>query len=228
MGCSLIPKKVEFFQRKVRAYPEVSDSAKETQRQAADYVASKTEEIKVEAIEAGTTNIAASATEANVVAEALSGSLGPPEDLWKKEAQRLALKLKEQQADFNEQLESYKKHIDKDAGKKIEGTGFIQLGYFTYIGLLLGLGALVWFGLKIYGSINPVVGLGTNVVGRLSSSVLSKGYSEIVEGGEAFKTYLANSGLAAEVKDKVLDLFSRAHKENQSRDTQAVISTLTK
>jgi len=229
-GCgTLIPKTVEFFQRKVKAVPEVSDKAKETQRQAADYVSTKTEETKIAAIESdANTNVVSLATDANTVASALSQSLGPPEDPWKKEALRLALMLKEQQANFNDKLASYAKHVDKDAGKKIEGTGFIRIPYFVYIGCIILVVFLIWTGLKIYGSINPIVGLGTNVVGRIGSAVRTRALTEVAEGGEAFKQYLTDSGLAAEVKSQVLDLFSRAHKENQSRDTQNIVSTLTK
>jgi len=228
-GCgTLIPKSVEFFQRKVRAVPEVSESSKETQRQAADYVATKTEETKVAAIEThADTNVVSLATDANIVAGALSGSLGPPEDPWKKEALRLALKLKEQQADFNEKMVAYAKHTDKDAGKKIEGTGFIRIPYFVYIGCIALVLFLIWTGLKIYGSINPAVGLGVNSVGRIGSAVLSRGFSEVVKGGEDFKDAIKNSELTAEVKAKILDTFQRHSMQSQSQDVQKVVQTLT-
>lgn len=228
-GCgTLVPKTVEFFQRKVKAVPELPEAAKETQRQAADYVATKTEETKVEAIATGAaTNVVVSATEASLVADALSQSLGPPEDPWKKEAQRLALKLKEQQAIYNHKLEKFSDKVDKDVGKKIEGTGFFRIPYFVYIFGIVLIIFLAWTALKIYGSINPVVGIGTNIFGRIGSAARTRAMTELAEGGEAFKQYLSDSGIADSVKSHVLDLFSRAHKENQSRDTQKIIGTLT-
>lgn len=228
-GCgTLIPKSVEFFQRKVKAVPEVSEAAKETQRQAADYVSAKTEEIKIDAIASGaSTNLVQSATDAHVVADALSESLGPPEDPWKKEAQRLALRLKEQQADFNAKLARFTDKTDKDVGKKIEGTGLVRVPYFVYIGCIALIIFLLWTGLKIYGSINPVVGLGVNSAGRLGSSVLSRGFAEVIHGAEKFKEAVAHSDLSEAVQEEVLDLFQRHSMQSQSRDTQKVVQTLT-
>ncbi len=229
-GCgTLIPKSVEFFQKKVKAVPEVTAKAEETRRQAADYVSTKTEEAKIAAIAANSgTNIVTPITESHIVAEALSGSLGPPEDPWKKEAQRLALLLKEQQANYNERLASYAARTEKLEGKKIEGTGLIRVPYFVYIGCIVLVVFLAWTALKIYGSINPLVGIGTSTAGRIGSSLLSRGFSEVVEAGEQFKNYVADSGLTDAVREQVLDLFQRAHKEHQSRDVQGLVKTITK
>jgi len=228
-GCgTLIPKKVEFFQRKVKAVPELSEKAQETQRQAADYVATKTEETKAAALAThADTNVVVLASDAYTVAGALSQSLGPPEDPWKKEAQRLALKLKSQQADHNADLADYSRHVDKDVGKKIEGTGLIRIPYFVYIGCIFLVLCLVWAGLKIYGSINPVVGLGVNSVGRVGSSVLARGYAELIKGGEEFKKEIEDSELSAEVKEKVIAWFTQHQKQEQSGDTKAIVQNLT-
>lgn len=227
-GCSLLPKKTEFFQRKVKAFPEVSDSAKETQRKAAAYVAQKTEETKVLAVDTkASTNVVNSAQDAAQVAQALSGSLGPPASPWTKPAPALAQKLDSQHADYNEDLRDYAKHVDKDTGKKIEGTGLVRIGYFTMWGIGLGIVFLLFAALKIYGMINPVVGAGTAIAQRVGGALIGRGFHEVVQGGEAFKDFVANSELTQEVKAKVLDLFTRAHKENQSRDIQALVSKIT-
>jgi hypothetical protein len=229
-GCgTLLPKKVELFQRKVKAVPELTADEKETQRKAADYVAQKTEETKINAIATGaSTNVILPATDANTVAGALSQSLGPPESPWKKDAPKLAGQLAEEQSDFNRRLDYYRQHVDKDEGKKIEGTGLVRVGYFTMWAIILGVVLLIWFGLKIYGTINPVVGLGVNTFGRVSSSVLRRGFAEVSEAGESFKRYLEESDLDDKAIQAVKDLFSRAHRESQSRDVQDIIREITK
>lgn len=228
VGCtSLFPKKVELFQKKVPDMPAVTQKAEETQRQAADYVATKTEEAKVEAIKADSpTNIVQPITEAHVVADALSTSLGPPDDPWRKEAVALATKLTKQTAQYNSELEAYRKRIVALEGKKIEGTGLIQIGYFTYIGLILGGIVLIYFGLRIYGLFNPVVGLAGSTIGRVSSSVLTKGFSEIVAGGQQFLNWVENSNLPQETVDWVTNAFKLAQQTKQSASTQQVISNL--
>lgn len=229
-GCgTLIPKRVELFQRKVKAVPEVSADAREYQRQAADFVARKTDETRIAAItEGASSNVVSTASDAHIVAEALSLSLGPPEDQWKREAERLATKLREQQAEFNDELAKYAARVDKDEGKKIEGTGLIRVPYFVWIGCIALVIFLAWTALKIYGSINPIVGLGTNTAGRIGSRLLSRGFSEVVEAGESFKEFVAKSELSDTVREQVLDLFRRAHEKEQSRDTQELIKTVTK
>src|SRR5579864_2422785 len=80
-GCALLPKKVEFFQRRVRAFPEVPASSVETQRKAADYLATKTQETELAAVAThADTNVVNSASEASTVAKSLSGSLGRSEE----------------------------------------------------------------------------------------------------------------------------------------------------
>lgn len=230
-GCgTLLPKKVEFFQKKVQAVPEVSEKMKETQRQAADYVARKTKETELAAIATDSAQtVTTPATEAATVAEALSDSMGPPEDPWKKEAARLAALLQAQEAKFNAKLETYRQRTEKLEGKAIEGTGLVRVGYFTMWGIGLFAVFAIFLGLKLYGMVNPVVGLGVNAAGRVSSAVLKRAIGEISRGGEAFKEYLARTdGLDDKARDLVLDLFSRAQLEEQSKDVQSIIGALTK
>lgn len=235
-GCgTLIPKKVEFFQDKVKAVPVVTEAAKEHQRQAAQFEAKKVEEAKLAAVAIGAPDeVTKPLTDASTVADALTDVLGPADDPWwlsttapEKVAPKYAAELKHDQAKLNERVADYAKDVQKDVGKKIEGTGLVQVGYFTYIGIIIGLVLLAYFALKIYGSINPAVGLGVNTAGSIASSVLSKGFSELVAGGEQFKDYVENSPLTAEVKNYVIDLFTRAHTSNQSADVQTVVDKLT-
>lgn len=230
-GCgTLLPKRVEFFQSKVRAFPEPSDTLKEDQRKAAALAAVRASETYTEAVKsnapASVTNPAKDTVD---LTHAVSTSLGPPKYLYTgtNATKNLVGSLNYDVAKFNGKVEDFKERNDKYEGKKIEGTGLFSIGYFTYIGLILLVLFLLWTGLKIYGMVNPVVGMGTSLVGRVSSSVLSKGVSEITAGGEAFKQYIESSGIEDKVKAQVLDLFSRAHRENQSSDVQKIVQTLT-
>lgn len=227
-GCGILPKKVEYFQHKVKPVPEATETAKEHQRQAAQFVAVKAAQVEKVAISEGATNIIVPAAEASGAAQALSQSLGPAETPWTKSSTNLVQTLQKDQAKLNARIEDYRQDVQQDVGKKIEGTGLFQIGYFTQWGIVLGILALLWTALKIYGLVNPAVGLGTNLVGRIGSSILSRGLSEVVAGGERFKAYLESSAVTAEVKAYVQDLFQRAHMEAQSQDVQAIVTDLTR
>lgn len=228
-GCSvLLPKKVEFFQDKVATFPEAKLSEKETQRQAAAMAAVKAEQVLLAAVSNHVPeSVVSPAKDVAVLTEAVALSVGPPAKPWGGTATNLAAKLDSSVASLNRRVDSFKADNNSNAGKKIEGTGVFQVGYFSMLAVLLGGLALLWVGLKLYGLVNPVVGLGTNVVGRVASTALNKAVAEVTEGGEWFKEYLAESDLDDQIKSKVKELFSRAHVEAQSRDTQALVERLT-
>lgn len=230
-GCgTLVPHRVEFFQSKVKAFPEQSDTLKEDQRKAAALASVRASETYLAAVKANSpATITNPAKETVDLTHAVSTSLGPPKYLYtgKDASKNLVESLNYDVAKFNGKVEDFKQRNDKFEGKKIEGTGLFSIGYFTYIGLIFLVLFLAWTALKIYGMANPLVGAGTSLVGRVSSSLLSRAVSEISAGGEAFKDYLENSDLSKEVQAQVLDLFSRAHVEAQSTDVQRIVSTLT-
>lgn len=233
-GCgSLLPKKVEFGQRKVQAVPELPDKAVDHQRQAAEYVAAKTEETKDAALATDADkSVLVPAVQAATVASVLSESLGPPLLAFKprvetNSAPELATILRTDQAKLNKAVAKYSNTVEKDVGKKIEGTGWLQVGYFSY---LIGIGVLVllaYGAVKIYGMINPGVGLGVNAVTGVAGAAIHKGFSELVAGGEAFVQYVKNSPLTADTKAYVQSLFVQAHTSNQSPDTQKIVNQLT-
>lgn len=228
-GCSVLaPKQVEFFQDKVERFPEAKASEKETQRQAAALAAARADLV----VRAAISNDAPAAVldparDVAVLTESVSMSLGPPVKPSSLSAASLAVRLNSATAALNKRVEGFKQDNNENAGKKIEGTGIFQVGYFSMWLWIIGILFVLWCALKVYGLINPVVGLGTNIVGRVSSSVLRKSVAEISEGGEWFKEYLKESGIADDTKKLVLDLFVRAHQEAQSRDTQTLVERLT-
>lgn len=228
-GCSsLIPKQVEVGQKKVKAVPVYDNSALEDQRQAAAKIAADTQQAKEAAIrEASTVQVTEPLLAANQVAQGLTTSLGPPAKAYSGTAPALAAKLTGDRADLNTDIAKYAKTVAPEVGKKIEGTGFFRISYFAYIGLLLLLGALIWFGIKVYGMFNPVVGTAAGAVGRVSSSVLSAGFGELVSGGQQFLQWVDNSNLEGDVKDWITNTFKLAHQTAQSPATQQTVDKLT-
>jgi hypothetical protein len=231
-GCAWMrPKAVEFGQSKVKPVPVTSPQETELQKQAADFVKTRTQKAKEKAlVTQAAPEVVRAVTEAELVADGLSVSLGPPKDPWRDEAERLAGLLKNQQARFDAQLDAYRKAVAPHVGKKIEGTGLLKIGYFQMWGLAIGAVLLIGLGLKIYGMANPVVGAGVaavSAVGRIGAGVVSKAFSEVVAGGEAFKEYVEKSPLTAEVKATVLDLFSRAHAEAQNDPAKEIVKKMT-
>ncbi len=228
-GCGiLIPKKIEFFQKKVKDVPEFTDSQKETERQAAALAATKARQTVEAALSSNaSTNVIDPAKDTEILTESVSASLGPPKKEYVDSPTNLVAQVNHNLAKLNSRIDNYRERNDPLVGKKIEGTGFIRINYFVYVGGLVLAVFLAWSALKIYGSINPAVGLGTNIVGRIGSKALATGYSEIVKGGEFFKEELSKSGLEQSIKDEITKLFVVSHERAQSKANQDIIRALT-
>ena len=226
-GCSLFPKSVEYFQKSVKAVPTASSALQENQKQAAQAVDSKIQEARIAAAETrADPSVQVPLAQAAPVARALTYSLGPPISLWTDNLTNLADSLNTKTAKLDKKVDDYAKDVQPLVGKKIEDTGLFKIGYFTQIGLLFGLGALVWFGLKVYGVFNPAVGTATSVVGRVSSKVLHAGFHQVVAGGEKFKELVekANKSLSP---DEIKELFAQAHERSQDQGVQDLIKQIT-
>ena len=206
-GCALWPSQVEFFQKKIQAVPVLSDAGKNRQKQAAAVLADE--------------------YPTNNLAEALSESLGPPSRPFTGDPDRLADSLLRDLAVLDNNIQSYAERVDPLAGKKIEGTGLIKIGYFTMLACVAGLFALLWFGVKIYGIFNPIVGTAAGVIGRVASSTLSTAASEVVSGGEQFLHWVGTSDIPAEVKSWITSTFKVAQQTAQSPATQTLVKQLT-
>ena len=253
-GCSLIPKKVEYFQDKVQKYPTRTEYHEEKLKQVvalANEESLKTVEAAREANSPISVQQPAENTH-NLVSIA-SSDLGPPEDpvhlkdiskistndtsaIWSeakaqtKAINKLADALSAQNARFESRLKEFAEDNDKNAGKKIEDTGLIKIGYFTQIALIVGLlfvGSIV---IKVIGVLNPSVGVGTKVLsGGIAGvfGIAKKGFSELIEAGENFKKKVDEEIEDPELADKIKKLFKQAHLEKQSRDTQDAVKQLT-
>lgn len=229
-GCigSLIPKTVEFGQSKVQQVPRETPAAEEKVKQGVALAAIKARE--AEKIATRDESVAAvPAGEAAVLTEAVGRSLGPPKEPWKAEVQALADKIDAYTAALDRKLEKFAEKNDAMAGKKVGGTGFLQIPYFLWIGGLALVGFVAWIVLKgfltVASAANPGVAVGLSVA-KVGGAVASKIASETIAGGESFLKELATKTegwTAAEVKK----LFVTHQKMAQSPDTQILIDRLT-
>lgn len=235
-GCStLLPKKVEFFQDKVEAFPEAKSKEKEVQKQTAARAAQASLDTLISAVgEKSSTNVIAPAKDAAALSGAVARSLGPPETQSTEAADALAAKLDKVIARLDARIDSFKQDVNENVGKKIEGTGLFSIPYFVWIGLvfvLVFIGliilAVLWTAFKIYASTNPPLQIGVSAI-QAGAGFLKKALAEVTKGGENFKTELEKQISDPALVNKVLELFRVEHERAQSTDVQSVVKALTR
>ncbi len=226
-GCGLIPKRVEFGQDKVERVPVKTAKRLEAERQAAKLAGEKAREAQRIAEKDGST-AAVPAGQAASLSESVSVSLGPPKQAWPGEVEILVARLERLTAEHNEALRKFAEANDKNAGKKIEGTGWLSVPYFIYAGGFVFLLLLVFVGLKIglslLATMNPGVAVGMKVA-SVGGRAVSKAFSEVLDGGEKFKNRVKEK--MPDVADQVLELFREMQERRQSTETQNLIKELT-
>lgn len=234
-GCaSLLPKKVELFQDKVKEFPKQKPREKELQRQTAQRAEEKAKETLEAAIaEESSPAVIVPATETALLTDVVSESLGPPTRPApeSKTSDSLAQELRASIAALNKRLDDFKEDNNENAGKKIEGTGLFQVSYFLWIGLVIGGLWLAKTVLTVIANVaaagSPPVAIGlkaANVGGKL----LSRGFSQLIKAGESFKDVVKAEVKDADLQKKILDAFQSSHRKEQDSDVQAVIKELTK
>lgn len=228
VGCGIFPKRVEFFQDKVKPVPEKTEKAKEKDRQAAEYVDRKVKEAESAANkEESSPAVTLPLHDASVVADSLKLSLGPPKKLWDDDGEQLAKEMRAEIAKLNKKIDDFRTDNDKNVGKSIEGSGLFSFNYFIYIGGILVLFSLIGYAIKIYGMINPVVGVAGNVA-KIPVKVVTQGFKQVISAGETFKKAIDKKIDDPKTKEMVLELFRSAHEQKQDEQVQEVIKTLTK
>jgi hypothetical protein len=227
-GCGLIPKRVEFGQDKVERVPVKTAKRLEAERQAVKLAGEKAREAQRIAEKDGST-AAVPAGQAASLSESVSVSLGPPKQAWPGEVEILVARLERMTAEHNEALRKFAEANDKNAGKKIEGTGWLSIPYFVYAGgfvlALLAAGVLLKLGLSLLATMNPGVAVGMKVA-KVGGRAVSSAFSEVLEGGEAFKQWVEKN--MADKSGEVLDAFRSFQERRQSPQTQTLIKELTK
>jgi hypothetical protein len=226
-GCNLIPKNVEYFQDKVEEVPEMGVKEDESLKQAAALAADKAR-MTVDAAQAAQVpqEVLDPAHDTRDLTEAVSDRIGPPLKPWKGEIEALTRKMEAQEARHERELAEYRDQIRELAGKKIEGSGAIQLGYFTNLLMLAALAVIAWIILKVVAVSNPPLQVGMKAV-TLGTKAAQRSLVEIIQGGQEFKVKVADAFRQdPETLKRIHDLFTQAHLETQSRDTHETVKAL--
>jgi len=227
-GCSLIPKSVEFGQKKVRAFPSHPTAQLESERQAVALAAVRAREAESIA-EADNSLASVPAGDAAELSEAVGRSIGPPANAWSGDVAALSAKLDGLTAKYNKLLDKFADRNDEFAGKKIEGTGFLQIPYFAYVGVVLAVIWIVWMLLKTFanvaGAANPGVAVGLKVA-QVGGKALSRGFSQLIKGGQSFKQKIEKEIDDPALRDKILESFRVSHQTAQDSDVQNLIKEL--
>ena len=161
-GCSLIPKPVEYFQDRVQPVPGRSEASEESLRQAARLAASRAAETERAALSSeAAPEVLTPARDTAVLTETVSDRLGPPSAPWRGEIEALIAHLDAQEARYQRELSTYRAQVQENVGKPIEGTGAIQVGYFTHLLILAAIFAVAWLIVRIIAIFNApgVVGM---------------------------------------------------------------------
>lgn len=235
-GCtSLIPKRVELFQDKVQTVPEQRASEKETQRQAAKLASLKAAETLGAALaENASPNIIQPAADTAALTVAVSESVGPPLEPTKLTADAMAVKLETSIAKLNSRMDEFKADNNENAGKKIEGTGWLQIPYFVWLGGFLVMAfigfivlTILWGALKAFALVNPPAAIGVNVA-QLAAKTASKGFAQVLKGGEDFKESVVEKFGDGQISQQVLELFRAKQEKAQDEDVKTIVQHLTK
>jgi len=233
-GCgTLLPKRVELFQKKVKAFPEPSEGYLEVQRQAAALAEQRAQEaLDAARAESVSTNVLAPASDALTLSGAVSDSLGNPSKPAPDAS--VAGKLRHAMAKLDSKIADFKERNDLLEGKKIEDTGLFKVPYLVWLGgvfflIFAGLviASLVWTALKVYATTNPPLALGLNAV-QAGGNFAKKALAQLLKGGEDFKQAVAKEIVDPAALARVRELF-RVHQQiNQDQDVQAVVKELTR
>lgn len=229
-GCSLIPKPVELFQKKVGQFPMPTAAYTETQKQAAQLAKEKAQETLTAVLtEKSSPAVVVPATDTAHLTEAVSVSLGPPSKSVTNSDETI-LKLQSEVARLNKKINAFQHSNQEVVGKKIEGTGLVSVPYFIWAGgfvLVIFVGwHLAKTALTLASAVNPGAGIavgGMNVAG----SVVAKGFQQVIQGGEDFKAWIEKEVSDSGLQQKLLSAFTTSHKVNQDQDVQAIIKSVT-
>ena len=232
-GCGLIPKKVELFQDKVHAVPVPTQKQKELQREAAQKANEKAAETLHAALaENASPDVLVPAGDAEKLTAVVSESLGAPAKRTDEVAtDQLIEDLHAQLAKLGRKMDKFTEDNNENAGKKIEGTGAIQVPYFLYAGGFVLLVFVGWhlakLALTAASLANPGAAVGVGAM-SVAGNVAAKAFTQVVAGGKNFLKW-AESGIEnPELRQQVIDAFTAAHKEKQDQDVQTLVKHIIK
>lgn len=234
-GCgTLFPKRVEFGQDKVEKFPVKKAAEQEVQRQAAQRAKEEAAKTLEAAIEEETSPAVVEPAKATArLTDAVSDSLGPPLHPSAVTSAELARALDTAMAKLNKRIDGFKRDNDENIGKKIQGTGWLSVPYFIWVGILAALGfvgfiilGVAWTALKAFSISNPPLALGLNAV-QLGTKGATTLVSQLLKGGEKFKERLAAEVSDPAVVAAVEKIFRDEHEKAQSPEAQIIVKHLT-
>jgi hypothetical protein len=228
---------VEFFQDKVHKFPEPTKKELLLEKQTALRAKEKAQEtLSAAQSEGASTNVVVPAAEAAKLTDAVSEFVGPPSTPSTATTDQLIEKLDKALAKQDAKIEAFKRSNDENAGKKIEGTGWLQIPYFVYVGIIALVLIIAWHlahtiltGLQLAGVANPAVGAGATVaVGAMNvaANLAGKGFHQVITGLEEFKTWVGKEFDAA-TQEKILGALRSRQQAAQDQDVQNVIKAAT-
>jgi hypothetical protein len=236
-GCGLIPKRVELFQDKVRTVPEMKQSDKEIQRQVAQRAEEKARETYDASVATGSdASVVLPAAETVLLTDAVSESVGPPVHPASKNdtSAELIAELRTSIANLTRRMDDFKQDNNENAGKKIEGTGLLQIPYFVWLGGFLVFAfvgfivlTVLWSFVKMAAVANPPVQLGVSAA-QLSANFLKRSLAEVLKGGEEFKSRVVQAVDDPALQARIRELFREEHMKAQSGDVQDLVKQLTR
>ncbi len=231
-GCGLIPKAVEFGQKKVPTPPQKTEITHQEEKQAVSIINRDIREAIIASIkENASTNITNPLFDMRPLGESLSFSLGAPLNEYSGSSSNLATQINKNSAILDKKTDQFDKKLAPLEGKKIEGTGIIKIPYFLYLGVVLGGGFLLYQGIKIainvYSGLNPAFGVGAGVVKGVSSKVISAGFGQVLNGVESLKNHLKTTEQTSFTSDEILKLIQEHQERKQSPEVQKLIKDAT-
>ena len=180
--------------------------------------------------EKASTNVVTPAKEVKQLARVEAAIVGPPKKPATESTEDLAAKMTREFAILNSEIAEFKVANNENTGKKIEGTGLIRVPYFYWIGGIVAVLVVVYFvgklALRAAAMANPGAAIGLNVV-NAASSVVAKGFSQLVKGGETFKDWVKKEVQDAGLQEKILKQFQSTHMQAQDKDVQDTVRALT-
>jgi len=200
------------------------ETAEESLRQAARLAAERAAETERAALTTeAAPEVLTPARDTAVLTETVAHRLGPPAAPWRGEVTALLARMDAQEARYQRELATYRDRVQERVGKPIEGTGAIQIGYFTHLLILAAICAVAWMIVRIIAIVNAPVAVGLKTI-EGGSKFLGRALAEVVEAGQDFKTRLRKR-LAdqPDLAESILEDFREAHRTSQSRDVQRAV-----
>lgn len=232
-GCgTLIPKRVELFQDKVKKFPVATLAQKEVQKQAAQRAKEKAVEVYVAAVaEEASPAVTVPAKETVVLTDAVADVLGAPAKRPDIDTAALADQVRKSLAQLDKKVDSFIEDSNENVGKKIEGTGLVQVPYFVWLGGFCVVAFIGWhlakMALSAASAANPGATLGVGAM-NVAGNTVSKGLVQLVNGGKKFLNWAETGIEDPALRQKITEAFTSAHKRTQDEDVKAVVDRLIK